>query len=101
MKKYNEDAVCAALIKRSVASLMLENLTARSKKEHFINSCVDVTLRCYFIDHLKMTPKLFLRSCYTLSACMTSSFQLFPSFTMILTSLSWDVPLCLIIFDGI
>ena len=32
MKKYNEDAdVCVALIKRSVASLMSENVTARSK----------------------------------------------------------------------
>ena len=32
MKKYNEDAdVCVAWINRSVASLMSENLTARSK----------------------------------------------------------------------
>ena len=54
-------------------------------------------LRCYFIDHLKMTPSFSsphypLRSRYTLSMCVTSSFQLFPPFTAILISFSWDVP---------
>ena len=91
--------MCVALIKRSVASLMLENLTAISKNGALplLNSCVDLILRCYFIDHLKMTPSFSsphypLRSRYTLSMCVTSSFQLFPPFTAILISFSWDVP---------
>ena len=100
--------MCVALIKRSVASLMLENLTAISKNGALplLNSCVDLILRCYFIDHLKMTPSFSsphypLRSRYTLSMCVTSSFQLFPPFTTILISFSWDVPLCSIILDDV
>ena len=98
--------MCVALIKRSVASLMLENLTAISKNGALplLNSCVDLILGGgggggggggpSF-----SSPHYPLRSRYTLSMCVTSSFQLFPPFNKILISFSWDVPLCSIILD--